>query len=100
MALRVAECGKSECSSVMEGIEVATSPHAKAGRLPPVSLHEKVDEPTKEATQMTAITPTAVDVGTGAASHTEIDWHSINWEQVNQTVRRLQTRIVKATHQG
>lgn len=49
---------------------------------------------------MTAITPTAVDVGTGAASHTEIDWHSINWEQVNQTVRRLQTRIVKATHQG
>ena len=25
------------------------------------------------------------------------DWHSIEWRKVNQAVRRLQARIVKAT---
>lgn len=28
------------------------------------------------------------------------DWHAISWEKVNQNVRRLQARIVKATQQG
>jgi RNA-directed DNA polymerase len=36
----------------------------------------------------------------GAVSHTSIDWHSINWKAVNETVRRLQARIVKATQVG
>jgi RNA-directed DNA polymerase len=53
------------------------------------------DEPTKEAMQMTAETPTA-----GAASHQEGNWHAINWQAVNQEVKRLQVRIVKAQQQG
>ncbi len=36
----------------------------------------------------------------GAASHAEVDWHSIDWQNVNQNVRRLQARIVKATQEG
>src|SRR5687767_15788186 len=36
----------------------------------------------------------------GAASHREVDWHSIDWQHVNQNVRRLQARIVKATQAG
>ena len=32
-----------------------------------------------------------------AASHVEEDWKAINWQKVNQNVRRLQARIVKAT---
>ena len=34
MAVRAQERGKSECPAVMDGIRVATSPDAKAGRLP------------------------------------------------------------------
>ena len=34
---------------------------------------------------------------TGASSHDVTDWHAINWQKVNHTVRRLQARIVKAT---
>ena len=36
----------------------------------------------------------------GAASHDEMGWHAINWQAVNQEVRRLQVRIVKAQQQG
>src|SRR4029079_11122484 len=36
----------------------------------------------------------------GAASHEVGDWHAIHWQQVNQNVRRLQARIVKATKEG
>ena len=36
----------------------------------------------------------------GAVSHLSIDWHSIHWKTVNETVRRLQARIVKATKVG
>ena len=37
---------------------------------------------------------------TGAPSHIEDEWHSINWRKVHQNVRRLQARIVKATQAG
>ena len=37
---------------------------------------------------------------TGAVSHVTTDWHTIDWPQVHQNVRRLQARIVKATQQG
>ena len=37
---------------------------------------------------------------TGAPSHPENEWHAINWRQVNQEVRRLQARIVKATQEN
>ncbi len=36
----------------------------------------------------------------GAVSHLSTDWHSIDWRAVNETVRRLQARIVKATQAG
>ena len=32
----------------------------------------------------------------GAASHISTDWHSIPWKTVNETVCRLQARIVQA----
>ena len=43
---------------------------------------------------MTAVLPA------GAASHAEVDWHAIDWQQVHHNVRRLQARIVKATQAG
>jgi RNA-directed DNA polymerase len=36
----------------------------------------------------------------GAASHHDVDWHAIHWQQAHETVCRLQARIVKATQQG
>jgi len=36
----------------------------------------------------------------GAASGPATDWHSINWNKVYRTVRRLQARIVKAIREG
>src|SRR5262245_18553059 len=36
----------------------------------------------------------------GAASHATVDWHAIDWQQVNRNVRRLQARIVKAEQDG
>ena len=35
-----------------------------------------------------------------AVSHSEMDWHAINWPKVYSTVRRLQARIVKAVQEG
>ncbi len=36
----------------------------------------------------------------GASFHGVTDWHAIDWQSVNQNVRRLQERIVKATKVG
>ncbi len=36
----------------------------------------------------------------GAVSHLSTDWHAIHWTAVNETGRRLQARIVKATKIG
>ena len=41
-----------------------------------------------------------VEYSPGAVSHTSTDWHSITWKAVNETVRRLQARIVQATKEG
>ncbi|MFM7461636.1 MAG: reverse transcriptase N-terminal domain-containing protein, partial [Burkholderiales bacterium] len=35
-----------------------------------------------------------------APSHEEAHWHSIDWANCSQNVRRLQARIVKATAEG
>ena len=40
------------------------------------------------------------EVTAGAVSHTSIDWHAIDWQKVEENVRRLQARIVKATQEG
>lgn len=44
---------------------------------------------------MTAVVPPA-----GAVSHSEVDWHAMNWQKAHTVVRRLQARIVKATQAG
>lgn len=54
---------------------------------------------------MTAATNTASpdhtgDQAAGAAPSGPLDWHTINWRQVQRTVRRLQARIVQATQAG
>jgi RNA-directed DNA polymerase len=36
----------------------------------------------------------------GAASHSQVDWHAIDWPKVYRTVRRLQARIVQAQQAG
>ncbi len=41
-----------------------------------------------------------VEHATGAVSHGEVDWHTIDWERAHREVRRLQARIVKATQAG
>lgn len=43
---------------------------------------------------------TAVVTPAGAFSHAEVDWHAINWSEVNRNVRRLQARIVKAAQEN
>src|SRR4029434_9530228 len=53
-----------------------------------------LEEPIKGAMQMTA------DSSAGAVSHLSTDWHAIPWKTVNETVRRLQARIVQATKAG
>jgi RNA-directed DNA polymerase len=42
----------------------------------------------------------AYEVDACAASHAEVNWQAIDWQAVNQNVRRLQARIVKATQEG
>ena len=36
----------------------------------------------------------------GAASDTSVHWREIDWRSVNESVRRLQVRIVKAVERG
>jgi len=57
-------------------------------------LTRDLEEPPKGAMQM------MVESSTGAVSHISTEWHSINWRAANETVRRLQARIVKATKEG
>jgi len=58
----------------------------------------------QEEKQMTVAPPTAEDISgvdaTGASFHGVTDWHAIDWESANHTVRRLQARSVKATQEG
>jgi RNA-directed DNA polymerase len=57
-------------------------------------ITRELDQPTEEAKQMTAIWTA------GAVSHTEVDWHAINWPEAHRIVRRLQARIVQAVQDG
>jgi len=42
----------------------------------------------------------AVETQAGAVPNEQIDWTTIDWRKVNQSVRRLQARIVNATQAG
>src|SRR5579864_8587228 len=46
--------------------------------------------------ERTTTEPSEVETA-GASFHGVTDWHAIDWQKVNHTVRRLQERIVKAT---
>ena len=41
-----------------------------------------------------------MDAATLACAPSDMTWHGINWTEVHRQVRRLQTRIVKATQEG
>jgi RNA-directed DNA polymerase len=45
-------------------------------------------------------TAPAAEMVAGAPSHRTGTWRAIDWRKANQTVRRLQARIVKATQAG
>ena len=49
---------------------------------------------------MMAQSPAPAARRAGAASHATVDGRAIDWRRVNQNVRRLQARIVKATQEG
>lgn len=42
----------------------------------------------------------ATETDACAASPQSVDWHTIEWQKVNKTVKQLQARIVKATQEG
>jgi len=50
------------------------------------------------ATRAKVVQETTKDVDAGAASGEQEGWHTIKWYQAHRNVRRLQARIVKATH--
>lgn len=95
----VEECGESECPAVMDGIRAATSPDAKAGRLPRGhSWRENLFQSLYEEKQMTA-NDTKVS-GAGASSPAELMWDQANWPHIEAEVKRLQMRIAKAVREG
>ncbi len=98
MEVWVQERGKSEGSSVMEGIGVEQRRKItlrESGQTSTRSpLTREQGKPIKEAKQMMV-------EQTGAASHDIVaGWHDIDWKAVHRNVRRLQARIVKATKEG
>jgi len=98
MEVWVQERGKSEGSSVMEGIGVEQTrkitPRESGQTSTRSPLTREQGKPIKEAKQMMV-------EQTGAASHDIVaGWHDIDWQAVHRNVRRLQARIVKATKEG
>ena len=88
MEMRVRDCGKSEGWLVIGQIG-GTPPRESEPTSTGSSLTRELDKSADEETQMTA--------QAGAPSHALVDWHAIDWVQVNQNVRRLQVRSAKAT---
>ena len=97
--MRAKEDGKSESRLVMRRIG-----DAPLGKITPREsgqtsiwsfLTRKTELPTQETKRMTA-----VETQAGAVPNGRIDWTTIDWRTVNQNVRRLQSRIVKATQEG
>src|SRR5882762_9562212 len=70
---------------------LATSPDAKAGRLPRGPSRERLGQSASETKQMT--TAQAV----GAVSSEAAQWYAIDWQAIHRNVRRLQVRIAQAT---
>lgn len=95
MILWVKESGESKSFPVIGKIEVATFPHAKAGRLPlGFKSRDNLKKRNKEIRQMAG----EIKISNGAISATN-NWYAIDWQAANKVVRRLQARIVKATQE-
>ncbi|MGC1182102.1 reverse transcriptase N-terminal domain-containing protein [Legionella sp.] len=87
--------GRSECWAVMVQIQVETSFGTKVSRRPiGLSLQESLKNRENEKTQMTV---TSV---TGAVSACGETWDTLNWDFIEQHIRRLQMRIAKAILDG
>src|SRR5687768_12501555 len=99
MGVRVKEDGESESRLVMGRIGVALSRKItprESGQTSIRSFPTREPElPISETKRMTA-----VETQAGAAPNDQIDWATIDWRAVNQNVRRLQARIVRATQEG
>src|SRR5437764_14119809 len=97
MGLRVKEQGQSEGRAVTGRIEVEPTGDIISCASEQTSLRSLItrepDQPAQGAGQM------AVSSETGAAPGNKAQWHQINWAEALRQVRRLQTRIVKATNQ-
>jgi RNA-directed DNA polymerase len=77
----------------MAGIRVLTLPGTKVSRRPAgLSLQESLRNRLHEGKQMTAVS--IADPGASSANWT---WDAIDWRLIERHVRRLQTRIAKAT---
>ena len=92
----VEEDGASECHLVTRWIGVEPTGNITPRESGQTSIWSfitrELGKTTKGEKQMTASNNLA-----GASPHTKVNWDAINWRKANQTVRRLQARIVKAT---
>ena len=92
MGLRAKENGKSEGRPVMEWIGIESQNNIIPRESEQTSVWSfrtrKLGKQIQEARQMTANT------FAGAASHSEVNWLTIDWSAVHRNVRRLQARIV------
>ena len=87
------DAGRSECLAVMAGIRVLTLPGSKVSRRPAgLSLQESLRNRLHEGKQMTVIS-----ISDPGAASADLTWDTIDWHLIEKHVRRLQTRIAKAT---
>jgi RNA-directed DNA polymerase len=99
--------GKSKRHSVMGWIGMVPKgnirPTRKRADFRLVFHHKKDWQMTQKEMQMAVeMTPSDTldgETSTGASFHDTLEWHGIRWYHTERTVRRLQTRIVKATQE-
>jgi RNA-directed DNA polymerase len=77
-------------------IAIEQYPTRKRANFREVFHDEKLDLTTKKGKQMTE---ELQESSTGAPFHGVTNWHDLDWKSVSCNVRRLQTRIVKATQE-
>ena len=100
MGQRVKESRESERPAVIAGTGFERKRHhpRETGQTSTRSLiAREFDKPPKEERQMNV----KVETPAACASPDNNEaWHQTNWQHCNETVRRLQARIVKATEEG
>lgn len=90
--MRVKDCGESERSLVMRGIEVYRLPYVKTGRLPQGnSLLKEGGTFIMKKQQMGGVRTKCASSAKGVNG-----WNSMDWNRCERKVRKLQVRIAKA----